>query len=44
MHFIGMLAYKMDQTMQYDLGITLISVIFAVIVSGLAPETEQDQV
>ncbi len=36
MHFIGMLAYKMDHIVQYDLGITLASGMFAVIVSGLA--------
>lgn len=36
MHFIGMLAYEMDHSVQYDAFLTIISGFFTIIVSGLA--------
>jgi diguanylate cyclase (GGDEF)-like protein len=36
MHFIGMLAFSLPVPMGYDVGITLLSMIIAVIVSGFA--------
>lgn len=36
MHFIGMLAYEMDTLVSYDLGITGLSIIFAIASAGFA--------
>lgn len=36
MHFIGMLAYELPVAMGYDLGLTLASMLIAVLVSGFA--------
>ncbi|MDX1900976.1 MAG: MHYT domain-containing protein [Gammaproteobacteria bacterium] len=36
MHFIGMLAFKMDMPMQYDLSLTILSMIVAICASGFA--------
>ena len=36
MHFIGMLAYKMNMLMQYDIVLTILSVVIAMVTSGFA--------
>jgi PAS domain S-box-containing protein len=38
MHFIGMLAFQLPVAMVYDLNITLVSMLFAIVISGLALE------
>lgn len=35
MHFIGMLAFKMSMPVQYDLGLTLLSMVLAMVVTGV---------
>src|SRR4051812_9775756 len=36
MHFIGMLAFRLPVPMSYDIGITLLSMLIAILVSGFA--------
>ncbi|QLH36669.1 MAG: hypothetical protein HWD61_11470 [Parachlamydiaceae bacterium] len=36
MHFVGMLAYQMPMPMYYSFGLTLLSLVIAVLASGLA--------
>ena len=36
MHFIGMLAFSLPIPMAYDVGITLVSMLIAIVVSGFA--------
>ncbi len=35
MHFIGMVAFKMDMPVRYDLGLTLASMLLAIVVTGI---------
>jgi len=37
MHFIGMLAFSLPIPMGYDVPITLLSMLIAIVVSGFAP-------
>jgi diguanylate cyclase (GGDEF)-like protein len=39
MHFIGMLAFRLPMAMSYDVGITLVSMLIAIAVSGFALHT-----
>jgi len=36
MHFIGMLAFRLPVRMAYDLDLTLVSMVFAIVISGFA--------
>ena len=36
MHFVGMLAYKMEMLMQYDMSLTILSIVIAMVTSGFA--------
>src|SRR5688572_29854265 len=39
MHFIGMLAFRLPVPMSYDVEVTLLSMLIAILVSGFAPFT-----
>ena len=34
MHFVGMLAFRMPSPMSYDIGLTILSLVVAIVVTG----------